>query len=353
MPEPESVRRAYERVEPVINEVARYVRDTLEPYCHSQNYLFFDRPKTAASLAEKLEGGRLKRWSEIDDLYACTIVVPVATGHKDSVVRKLQRSFRTVRTKSRADTLKAPDVFRFDGLRWYGRVAENSGGERQPGFEDMLFEVQVVTAFEYAWGVVTHDLVYKADNADWRHQRMAAQLKAAVEQLEVLVAAFESASVAVEPSPWPETEVKAEIIERFKTLRADGLVPASLVPSSWRRFADNVYSLVSSYEDNRHKVASSVRRLLDSVDHDLRKATPFELPHSGTLFQYVVSVVARTDTDGTADRFVVVPSLELTGLYAVNSTGTAFVFDGAVADIGPTLAQDQLIPDADQPAPGN
>jgi ppGpp synthetase/RelA/SpoT-type nucleotidyltranferase len=328
--EPESVRQAFTRVEPLLEEVQRYVRATLERYCRKHSYIFIDRQKPVSSLAEKLEGGRIAAWSDLDDLYACTIVIPTST-HEEGVVRKLDASFERVRFRSRSDARKAPDVFRFDGARWYGRVREETAAERQPGVGEQLFEVQVVTAFEYAWIAVTHDLVYKGDDVDWRRLRLAAQLKAAVEQIEVLIGAFDSASTAIQESPWQETTAKTMIVERFKLLADDGFIPDTIRPVSWRRFADNVFGLVRTYEQNPHNVEDAVSKLLDAFDSDLRGATPFELPMSGTLFQYVVAVVAREGTPGTLKYFTAVPSRELLDFYGVKGLPRAFIFDGQSA----------------------
>jgi hypothetical protein len=324
----ESVRSAFNRVQPLLSEVQRYVRATLEPYCRKASYIFIDRKKTLGSVVEKLDGGRISAWSDLDDLYACTVVVPTS-DHEHGVLRKLDASFEHVRLRSRSDARKAPDVFRFDGARWYGRLREETVAERQPGLGDQLFEVQVVTAFEYAWIAVTHDLVYKADTTDWRRQRLAAQLKAAVEQIEVLIAAFDPASSAIQESPWPETAAKTAIIERCGLLAADGHVPETLQPESWRRFADNVVALVRSYERSPQNTERAVSKLLDVIESDLRGATPLELPLSGTLFQYVVSVVSRDGTDGDLSRFVVVPSRELSDFYGLRTLPLEFHFDEA------------------------
>lgn len=368
MAEPEAVRQAFTRVEPLLDEVLRYVRDTLEPYCRRHGYIFIDRKKTPSSLAEKLDGGRVQRWSELDDLYACTVVVPT-TPHEDGVVRKLDASFRQVRLRSRSDARKAPDVFRFDGARWYGLLSEEAAAERQPGIGDQLFEVQVVTAFEYAWIAVTHDLVFKGDNVNWRRLRLAAQLKAAVEQIEVLIAAFDPASTMIHESPWQETAAKALIVEQCKLLAADGLVPETLVPESWRRFAENVFALVRSYQPNQYRLEGEVQALLDVLDADLRGATARELPVSGSLFQYVVSMVARDDTPGSLEKFTVVPSRELKDFYGMGDPPKAFVFDGQAAALaapdappeeaagdddeagGDTAGADAAAPDEPHPPP--
>lgn len=351
MAEPEAVRQAFSRVQPLLDEVQRYVRDTLERYCRKQGYIFIDRQKTVSSLAEKLDGGRISAWSELDDLYAFTIVIPTST-HEEGVIRKLDASFERVRVRTRSEARKAPDVFRFDGARWYGHLGEASAADRQPGVGEQLFEGQVVTAFEYAWIAVTHDLVYKGDDVDWRRLRLAAQLKAAVEQIEVLIGAFDSASTAIQESPWQETAAKTMIVERFNVLDRDGYVPETLRPLSWRRFADNVFGLVRTYEQNPRKIEGAVSELLDAIDADLRGATAFELPVSGTLFQYVVSIAARTDTPGTLHHFTVVPSRELVDFYGLRELPRAFVFDGQAAarsaphpsEAGDTAAVDDRVP---------
>lgn len=345
MPEPESVRQAFERTEPPLGDVARYVRDTLDQYCRDRKYLFSERTKTSESLAEKLESGRFHRWSKLDDLYACTVVVPVQ-DHEDRVIRHLDAVFDRKTIRNRDATSKAPDVFRFDGTRWYGTIPSTAAAERQPGADEIIFEVQVVTAFEYAWMAVTHDLVYKADEVDWRQLRLAAQLKAAVEQVEVLIAAFDSASSVVRESPWSETTSKSAIVTRFKTLADDGHIPATLEPSSWRRFADNVFSLVSSYTPDRRKVEEAVQSLLDKVETELRTPTGFSLPNSGTLFQFVVHVVAANGSGGNLESFVVVPSGELRDFYQVGDLPKPFRFDGLAGEPRDTPAADEVQPGA-------
>jgi hypothetical protein len=174
---------------------------------------------------------------------------------------------------------------------------------------------------------VTHDLVYKADDVDWRRLRLAAQLKAAVEQIEVLIATFDSASTAVKESPWPSTSAANEVVERCQLLVTDGLIPETLIPASWRRFAENVCALVRSYERSRYAFANAVKELLDVVDADLRATDAVGLPVSGSLFQYLVSVVGRSETAGNLDRFTVVPSRELSEIYGVADLPREFRFD--------------------------
>ena len=55
------------------------------------------------------------------------------------------------------------------------------------------------------------------------------------------------------------------------------------------------------------------------------------LPVSGTLFQYVVSVVSRDDAPGDITRFTIIPSRELSEFYDLRSIPQPFVFDGTAS----------------------
>jgi ppGpp synthetase/RelA/SpoT-type nucleotidyltranferase len=320
---PESLRQKFSRYDPLLTELKRYVRDTLRPYCEDRKYSFLDRIKSLQSLSEKLEGGRYASWSELNDLYACTVVVPTV-AHESGVLTVLRDRFSEQDVVGRSSTRKAPEVFRFDGVRWYGRMHEAAAVARQPGVGDVVFEVQILTAFEHAWTIVSHDLVYKSNSADWRRARLAAQLKAAVEQIELIIAAFEPAASLVTASPWPEVDVQQEIIEMFVHYQLEDRLPVTLVPESWRRFAGNVWALVATYERNRQKLPTAVRKLLDTIRADFDRG--YELPLSGSLFQYVLSVVARADGPGNLSNFPVVASSELSDFYGLPDLPKVFDF---------------------------
>ncbi|RXR27110.1 hypothetical protein EQW78_01755 [Oerskovia turbata] len=302
---PESVRTAYNQALPVVREVERYVQKTLRPMAKRNGYLFLDRVKNEESLAEKLDTGRFNSWSEVNDLYAATIVVPLVE-HEDAVLAFLDGAFSRSEVRARWSTRKDPSTFRFDGLRWYGNVQPEVASEKQPGFGELVFEVQIVTAFEWAWGKVTHDLVYKGEHADWKRLRLAAHLKASVEQIELMIAAFDAASSQVRSSPWPETDAAEAVLKRFRMFVEEGLLDEVAAPRSWNRFADNVVSLVKSYQ--RSDLSAGVIELLDAIEFDLRGGSL--TPVSVSYFQYVVSFVSRPDTPGHTRKHVVVPSSE-------------------------------------------
>jgi ppGpp synthetase/RelA/SpoT-type nucleotidyltranferase len=323
---PSSVEEAYRRIEPALTALARYVRSTLRPWCDERDYLYQDRVKRLDSLAEKLETGRYERWSELDDLFACTIVIPTPT-HEAAVIAFLEKAFQATELRRRNSTMKAPEVFRFDSTRFIGRVNIMGLSELPPGAEEIRFEIQIPTVFEHAWSVVTHDLAYKADDADWRRARLAAQLKAAVEQIELVIAGFEGNIDFVAQSAYPEVDARQRVVETFKTLRSDGFVSGELEPSSWSRFADNVYALVGSYS-SRYQTPTRVVDLCDAVDRHLRKHDPLGDLHSGSLFQAVVGLIySDVVLNANFDAYVIVDSSELHDIHSVATVPRPFVFD--------------------------
>ena len=239
----------------------------------------------------------------------------------------LDAAFLRSELRERNSTKKAPDVFRFDSTRWIGRISEGVAVTLAPGAESVLFEVQVPTVFEHAWAVVTHDLVYKSDDIDWRKARLAAQLKASVEQLELFIAAFEQNVDFVPRSAHPVTDAKAELIAGMKSRLAAGRMTAELAPRSWSRFAENVFSLVTSYTPDERRKPAAMAALQESIEQLLDTDDRFVDLRSGSLFQVFLGHVAGGAVDGASiDSFVVVDSDELRDFHGLAVVPKAFIF---------------------------
>jgi hypothetical protein len=324
---PTAVIRAYSLSETALLALARYVRATLAPWCDDRRYSLHLRVKAVGSVSEKLESGRFRRWSDVDDLLACSIVVPTA-AHEEGVRAFLDRVFVRVGVKDRNSSPKPPEVFRFDSTRYTATVSESGARGLPPGAETLRFEVQILTVFEHAWAVVTHDLVYKADDVDWRRLRLGAYLKATVEQIDNMITGFETGIEFVPPARDPAIDARQKIVSVFKSLRVDGIITAELQPESWRRFADNVFSLVASYS-SRSETPGRVLELCNAVDDHLRGTSFASGLHSGSLFQVVVGlIVGGIVPSASVRKFTFVESSELRDLYGVATVPRAFIFDG-------------------------
>lgn len=292
---PASVHEKYEVTRRVVEIVGRRVENSVYEFCRSEGFAFSLRYKTPESIAEKIETGRFTSWSQLDDLFACTVVIPTLL-HEPHVLQFLESAFLKRSVRARGASAKAPDVFRFDATRFYGTLRPVADPDMPPELWQQVFEVQVRTAFEHAWSVTTHDLTFKGRDVDWRRLRLVAQLKAAVEQLDLLVVGFNEASSHLAPHRWEEVETKGLIIERFKFLVDSGAIPAELGPKDWARFAANLYSMILSGSDapRRPKDAFSyVQRCLDAIAQTVSSSSPDLIPRSLSLIQYCFATLVE------------------------------------------------------------
>jgi hypothetical protein len=211
---PSSLQQRFNNISTYLKYVSDIVDGTVSNFCNKSEFAYIYRLKTLDSLAEKIETGRFERWSDLDDLFACTIIIP-NLSYEGIVIEFLRTTFCEVNLKRRGTTLKAPDVFRFDSTRFIGKLIPKEGDENNQIF-NIKFEVQIRTAFEHAWIVTTHPLTYKNKKIDWKRYRLAAQLKAVVEQMDMLVMGFDQAAEFISENAWPKVEAKQTIIEQIK-----------------------------------------------------------------------------------------------------------------------------------------
>jgi ppGpp synthetase/RelA/SpoT-type nucleotidyltranferase len=287
-----ATRGRFAELEAYLPFVMDRVKETLLRFADSRGYAVVGRFKKIDSLSEKLESGRYPTWSSIDDLVAFTIVIPKISDEAE-VLDFLRKAFNEVTTTERGGTKKAPDVFRFESTRFIGKL---SRPEDIPGSEPayaVLFEIQIRTAFEHAWSVTTHGLTYKNGKVSWERLRLAAQLKAAVEQLDLLVAAFEDNAKFVPQSPWPETDANETATLYFQQLFHEGKLPAELEPKDWTRFAENLSAMLRSSDSLRHKSPEErVKIALGALSKAL--ASEIAVPMSLSLIQFIFGVLVTS-----------------------------------------------------------
>jgi Region found in RelA / SpoT proteins len=222
-----------------------------------------------------------------------------------------------VETRSRGSTQKDPAVFRFDATRVIARLkATEFIGESE--LTKISFEVQVRTAFEHAWSVATHSLAYKGERVDWSRLRLAAQLKASVEQLDMLVLGFDSAASAIHQQRWPEVVIRSTIEHAFRSRFEAGTLPAEALPASWMRFCENVQRLILSTSADRlsgHGAQIFIERRLRTIEQAL-DAVRDAYPRSLSLLQFCIGALADAGhITGRLKNYVPYISDELRSLY--------------------------------------
>ncbi len=289
---PAEINSKYSLVKPYLDSLQHNLRETLSPYCEQRSFALIYRTKTLQSLCEKIESGRYASWGEIDDLIAFAIIIPTL-AEEDSVVEFLQEKLRCVDLKLRGATQKAPDVFRFDSTRFVGRLLPPPGATTERPIDRISFEVQIRSAFDHAWIVTTHALAYKSPVIDWKQQRLAAELKATAEKMDLLILAFQDASTRVKESPWPAIQAKKDISKYFLSTVDQEPFPRELIPKDWSRFVDNVYDLGRRC-GSRPTPEQIATTIIDSVKTELSVLGPEKIPLSLSLWQITFASVFKS-----------------------------------------------------------
>jgi ppGpp synthetase/RelA/SpoT-type nucleotidyltranferase len=284
-----------------ISMYLEYISDTvgvtISNFCNKFEFAYIYRLKTLDSLSEKIETGRFERWSDLDDLLACTIIIP-NLSYEGIVIDFLKNTFCETNLKRRGTTLKAPDKFRFDSTRFIGKLMPKEGDENNPIFE-IKFEVQIRTAFEHAWIVTTHPLTYKSKEIDWKRYRLAAQLKAVVEQMDMLVMGFDQISEFISESAWPEVEAKQTIIKQIKNAFLKKQLMEEFEPKDWTRFSDNVYNMLTAANEAQKMEPTKRYRYVEAglkiLIEELDKLEPSQVPMSISLVQLIFGILSKCE----------------------------------------------------------
>lgn len=200
------------------------------------------RVKELESFALKFETGRFDSASIFDDFFGGMIVV---SAHSEivKVEEMLREKFILVTKKpnNRAFATYSPEHFVFDDLRLYLKFDKNNFlSPAVESLDGLIFEIQVKTFLQHAWALSTHDLVYKSENISWSKHRVAYQVKAMLENIELSISSAEALSC---------NDMINKEDKRFKKL---GKI-VTLIESKWdteslpadkKRLAENIYECI-------------------------------------------------------------------------------------------------------------
>jgi len=222
------------------NRLAKEVREIIKPQVEANNWFFTERVKELPSFAMKLETGRVKDPLEMEDFYGCTIIVP-SLGRIQEAEALVNDNFKLKERRPKRDehTHKKPSAFEFDDLRLYAYRRELISGSHED-LNGLVFEIQIKTILQHAWGRATHDTIYKSNAVSWPKERIAYQIKAMLEHAEVSISEAEllakSLSIAKNDT---RTNNMAEIIRQIESFW-----PEAAWPDDRKRLAENILSLI-------------------------------------------------------------------------------------------------------------
>jgi ppGpp synthetase/RelA/SpoT-type nucleotidyltranferase len=285
----------YKLYGPYFEFIQKTLDQTLMNYSKNHLFAYTSRIKKLDSISEKIETGRYASWVEIDDFVGCILIVP-NLSYEDEVISFLKSAFTEIDIRKKGSTFKNFDTFRFDSTRFIGKLKSPNESVNKDIY-GIKFEIQIRSAFEHAWSVTTHDLAYKSKNIDWKVLRLAAQLKASVEQLDMIALSAKEVNKQITTYKWPEIEVKIKILDFIKECFENGKIPSEISPKDYSRVIDNLFSLIKKNLSlwQTRKVNKELKTLFEKVDSELDNLNSKGFPMSLSLYQVIFGILLKNN----------------------------------------------------------
>lgn len=238
---PQSVRALHADQLPINERLKGKVDELLRAIAARRRWHYESRVKAEDSFALKLESGRIRDARAAEDFFACTLVVQNLSA-VEQAEQEIRGLLRVVERRPRAadQTHKLAETFPFDDLRLYGFWRDDPSLP-ETGLSSVKFEIQIKTFLQHAWGIATHDLIYKTDDVSWSRQRIAYQIKAMLEHAEVSI---HEADRLAQTTALAKSQRDTEKLKSIISLLKDIWDSASL-PSDLRRLAENTRNVMA------------------------------------------------------------------------------------------------------------
>lgn len=209
------------------------------------------RIKQIESFAMKVEMGRFDKTEIFEDLFAATIVVK--NMNEISYAEELLTEYFSIRFKKPKSinfTHKDSFSFPFDDLRLYASLKDFQTGELSPNIYELVFEIQIKTFLQHAWSIATHDLIYKSEKINWAKERIAYQVKAALEHAEVTISGVEE---LCKISELAKENKNVQKVNNLISMILEYWKPEDL-PSDRRRLAQNIIGFIEAIGLDLHEL---------------------------------------------------------------------------------------------------
>lgn len=232
---PSALQQLYNEINALMLEFKVRAEPLLRGAARAAGGRFVDgRVKPIESLLLKLhKDARRPALTEMDDIFAATIVVPDTT--RIPLLKNELRLNFFIERQSEIKTNK-PEEFIYDDLHLFLRLNTPLLEEK---FSTILFELQVKTEMQSASAMVTRALAYKTKSLSWVKTRLASRIRALVEMLDELLA-----RIAEEPEEEDDRSASYQLFaERNRIIAVcRESFPESELPEDMRRLSVIVHN---------------------------------------------------------------------------------------------------------------
>ena len=228
---------------PLYEKLGKRVEDTLKHKVESRGWQFVSRIKDEQSFAQKVETCTVNDPSKLEDFFACTIVVLTADDFREAErIVDAEYEIEERRPETDINTDKNSFDFYFDDLRLYVHKRP-SITSRPTKLDGVRFEIQIKTVFQQAWGLATHDYVYKSGTASWARERIAYQIRAILEQADVMLMLSKRSGINTFPTLAKRHKRTAKITTLINFI--DEVWAEEQIPNDKLRLAKTIYILLN------------------------------------------------------------------------------------------------------------
>lgn len=264
------LRDIHEASYPFYLELEERVTEILKERVKRERWFFLSRVKEPESFAQKIETCKVDNPSKLDDFFACTIVVPTADDFdaaKHMIEEKFEIDDREKELTTR--TNKSAHDFYFDDIKLYVYQRPDENGPPNK-FDMVTFEVQIKTIFQQAWTDATHQFVYKSGSVSWARERIAYQIRAILEQADIMLMLSKTSGINKFPA-LAKRHKKTTMIEVLIHQISD-IWDETQLPVDKKRLANNIYELmtrIGCQDEFRDIVNGEISRLGGSLPVNL------------------------------------------------------------------------------------
>lgn len=261
---PLSIKDVYNRYQAIAEDIANEIKPQLETIASDHRWYFVDRIKSCESFCQKIESGRFDlSLTEINlnnqpgDIYACSIVVNNLKQISEAIdLLKTAKfiKFCYMKPEDLSVSNNRPTEFVFDGARLYFVTIPSVKGRKDR--DNMVFEIQVTTFLDYAWGFSSHDSEYKGNSFNWGVSRIMAQNKAILDSVELSLLEYlqlsQSRSVNLKNKVYQDKQALLEMIE--------SLWDEMNIPEDKKSLINNIYKLMEIFCINQTDLLGLIKK---------------------------------------------------------------------------------------------